>query len=73
MNKYGKPLIGALVHESELARNEPDSQRAAGTTPPHSLIFSPRSKFPSGVSRRTGPTTTDRSTIGPARPVQRTS
>ena len=42
-------------------------------TPPHSLIFSPRSKFPSGVSRRTGPTTTDRSTIGPARPVQRTS
>ena len=51
----------------------PNSQRAAGTTPPHSLIFSPRSKFPSGVSRRTGPTTTDRSTIGPARPVQRTS
>ncbi len=42
----------------------PNSQRAAGTTPPHSLIFSPRSKFPSGVSRRTGPTTTDRSTIG---------
>ena len=40
---------------------------------PHSLIFSPRSKFPSGVSRRTGPTTPDRSTIGPARPVQRTS
>ena len=51
----------------------PNSQRAAGTTPPHSLIFSPRSKFPSGVSRRTGPTTTDRSTIGPARPVRRTS
>ena len=49
------------------------TQRAAGTTPPHSLIFSPRSKFPSGVSRRTGPTTTGRSTIGPARPVQRTS
>ena len=40
---------------------------------PIDLIFSPRSKFPSGVSRRTGPTTTDRSTIGPARPVQRTS
>ena len=32
----------------------PDSQRAAGTTPPHSLIFSPRSKFPSGVSRADG-------------------
>ena len=48
----------------------PNSQRAAGTTPPHSLIFWPRSKFPSGVSRRTGPTTTDRSTIGPARPIQ---
>ena len=26
----------------------PNSQRAAGTTPPRSLIFSPRSKFPSG-------------------------
>ena len=51
----------------------PNSQRVVGTTPPHSLIFSPRSKFPSGVSRRTGPTTTDRSTIGPARPVQRRS
>ena len=40
---------------------------------PDHTTLSPRSKFPSGVSRRTGPTTTDRSTIGPARPVQRTS
>ena len=51
----------------------PNSQRAAGTTPPHSLLFSTQSRFPSGVSRRTGPTTTDRSTINSARPVQRTS
>ena len=60
-------------HNSCPPSGRPNSPRAAGTTPPHSLIFSPRSKFPSGVSRRTGPTTTDRSTIGPARPVQRTS
>ena len=51
----------------------PNSQRAAGTTPPHSLLFSTQSRFSSGVSRRTGPTTTDRSTINSARPVQRTS
>ena len=67
---WRKPHIGVDAEGFIVAAN---SQRAAGTTPPHSLIFSPRSKFPSGVSRRTGPTTTDRSTIGPARPVQRTS
>ena len=32
----------------------PNSQRAAGTTPPHSLLFSTQSRFPSGVSPQTG-------------------
>ncbi len=45
----------------------------SGTTPPPCRICSTRSRFPSGVSRRTGPTTTGRSTIGSARSVQRTS
>ena len=51
----------------------PNSQRAAGTTPPHSLLFSTQSRFPSGVSPQTEPTTTGQSTINSARPVQRTS
>ena len=51
----------------------PKSQRAAGTTPPHSLIFSNCSRFPHGVSSRTGPTTTGQSTIRSTRPLQRTS
>ena len=44
-----------------------------GPTPPHSLLFSTRSRFPSGVSPQTEPTTTGQSTINSARPVQRTS
>ena len=51
----------------------PNSQRAAGTTPPHSLLFSTQSRFPSGVSPQTEPTTTGQSTINSARSVQRTS
>ena len=68
---WRKLHIGVDAERGSLWR--PNSQRAAGTTPPHSLLFSTQSRFPSGVSPQTEPTTTGQSTINSARPVQRTS
>ena len=66
-------LRGGQRRYSNLAIRTALTLRVVFGLPLRQTDFSPRSKFPSGVSRRTGPTTTDRSTIGPARPVQRTS
>ena len=72
--ELGEKFFQEIVsHPVPLDMNILKAQRAAGTTPPHSLLFSTQSRFPSGVSPQTGPTTTDRSTINSARPVQRTS
>ena len=70
------PGLAEAAHRRWMPRGSlwrPNSQRAAGTTPPHSLLFSTQSRFPSGVSPQTEPTTTGQSTINSARPVQRTS
>ena len=67
---WRKLHIGVDAEGFMVAAELPASSRDDASTLPD--LLAPL-EFPSGVSRRMGPTTPDRSTIGPARPVQRTS